>query len=234
MNKKLLLLGVAASFIFTACQKDELTEDVTNEAQLPLPKTMGVDASSKIHEPVFIDGIYASIHEPVLTGPGADIHEPVLSGGWFDCAEPYDGNGNLIVPKKDHQSYCADEYLELNKISTGGILDINAQEGVFVANTVNLHHSGVFNFMGDLTIGTEEDPQDLVINYASHFVFMGNVHVTGNLIINNGGTFEMRGEDSHDQHTFEVDGEIIVDEGAFIVDYAGDPSNLEEEHEHDH
>ncbi|APU68261.1 MULTISPECIES: hypothetical protein [Christiangramia] len=234
MNKKLLLLGMVAAMTFTACQQDEISDSITeNEAQLPLPKTVAATASTKIHEPVRLDSLSAQIHEPVLTGPGSEIHEPdwFEANAWFSCGSAYEGNGNLTVTRNKEQSYC-DHFIELNKISVGGTLNMYAEEGLHVANTVNTHYYGVFNFMGDMEIGTADDPQDLVINYGSHFVFQGNIHVTGNLVINNGGTFTMMGHD-HQDHTFIVDGDIIIEEGAILEDEAGDPSEHDADHTHE-
>ncbi|APG60698.1 hypothetical protein [Christiangramia salexigens] len=216
MYKKLLILSLASGLFFTSCQKDEISEETQTEAVINAEAKSNSDLDGKIHEPDWMEGPGAQIHEPDwMEGPGTSIHTPEWTvESWFECAEESEIPANLVVPSNKEASYSAIENATfLNKINVGGTLNVCG----FVAstNTVNLHRGGVFNFVGDMYIGSEEEPADLVINYGSHFNFAGNVMITGDLIVNNGGTLEQMG----DHAEIMVGGDIIYAEGAIVKEF---------------
>lgn len=246
MNKKLLVLGLALSFALNSCETQSVdeAEAFQNSSELSAGKDFSSEAGLKIHEP----GFTAEIHEPGFTSeihePGfiSTIHEPgwFETGSYFGCAETYAGPENLIVNKKDgNVSYSiGDENTmgHLNKINVGNA-ELTMCGRLHVHQDVNTHNNGVFTFIGLISIGTQEEPADLVINNLSHFEIGGSLHITGNLIINKGGSLDsFKFKDENGQHLdqivnyLEVEGEIIIEEG---YDYEIEGFEIVGEHDHE-
>lgn len=219
MNKKLLILGLAAGLTLGSCQKEDVSESLQTETlsagskTLEAKQTETFTSTSRIHEPVFRSGDL-----------GAYIHEPVFLGaeGFFECGDLYEGGQNLIVNKYDGEtlSYSSgEEALELKKLVVGD--DLNLCGDFAVENTVNIRWAGVLQLFGEMTIGSDEKPTDLVINHGGHLNLMGHVHVSGDLIVNDGATIEFMGEDP-DANMISVGGNIEISENAIIKDHSAD------------
>ncbi len=213
MNKQFLILAFAAGLTFSSCQKDDVSESIQTETQTTAKQKENISVStSKIHEPVFRNGDL-----------GAYIHEPVFLGaeGFFECGDVYEGKQNLIVNKYDGEtlSYSSgEETLELKKLVLGD--DLNLCGDVAVENTVNIRWAGVLQFFGEMTIGTEENPADLVINHGGHLILMGHIHVTGDVIINDGARVKFMGEEG--SNMISAGGTITVKDYAESIEYEYD------------
>lgn len=211
MNKKTLGLCLSLSVLFaTSCQKEDTAEQIQQET-LQITKTGETKVNSKIHEPVFADGIEAQIHEPIYfeNELGASIHEPIYIFSFEDCEsfDHFEGTGNLTVPSKKEESYHGE--IDLKNLNVGGTLNVC---GVLMAEKANLHRGGVVNIGGGMLVGTEES-KNLVITSGAHLNIEGDLIVKGDLILNNGATLEFVGADN----SVRVDGEVIAEEGSFIV-----------------
>ncbi len=225
MNKNLQILSLALGLAFIGCQTENISEDIHTE-DVSLSGEKISNSNFKIHEPLFVDGPGATIHEPIwIEGPSANIHEPIWIAemAWFECGEDYTGAPNLTVNKNNPAAYSSSEngMVSLKNLNVGGNLSFCGL--LAVENTVNIHRAGEFDFVGEMMIGTVEEPADLVINSGAHLNFAGNIIVTGDLIINKGATVEILGE-GHDQ-VFTVGGNTEISEHAIFVDHR--------EHDHD-
>ena len=224
MNSKLLTLGISLGLLFASCQKEADSADITTEANAA-KKTIEVKESSKIHTPEWMLGIHEpdwlGIHEPDWLA----IHTPewMSEMGYFGCGDLYEGPSNLMVNKKDgnlnYSIGSQEEMGHLEKINVGNA-ELSMCGKLHVHNTVNLHRNGVFTFIGVISIGKDDAPADLVINNYSHFALGGSLHVTGDLIINKGGSLDsyiFRDQDGNPLEGFEnyieVEGDIIIEEG---------------------
>ena len=227
MKKNLLIVSLSLGLAFTACQTDNVSEEIQlKDSSLATVENCEVSAS-KIHEPTFLDGPGAAIHEPTwLEGPTTNIHEPPLVSemSWFDCGDDYTGGPNLNINKNNPSSYSSAEtgVITLKNLNVGG--DLRLCGNYSVANTVNIHRAGEFEFVGEMMIGTKEEPADLVINSGAHLDFAGKIIVTGDLIINKGATVRMFA--GHDGFPFTVGGESNISASAFVEDHR--------DHEHQH
>lgn len=235
MNKKILMLSLGLGIFLVGCQTDSVTEELpTNEVSVAkeskdsqVNKIHEPGFTTTIHEPGLVEGPGANIHEPGwMEGPGINIHEPgwVAELAWFACGEDYTGSSNLTINKNKPSAYSSaeDDMVVLKNLNIGG--DLSFCGLLAVENTLNIHRAGVFDFAGEMFIGTEEVPADLVINSGAHLNFAGKIIVTGDLIINRGATVEIYGE-GHDV-VFEVGGNIEVSDDAIILD--------KREHDHEH
>lgn len=227
MNKKLLMLSLGLGIFLVGCQSDSVSEDMQTPEDLASQEVKKSDLSkihepgftTTIHEPGLVDGPGAEIHEPGwMEGPGTNIHEPPRIAGlaWFSCGENYTGSDNLTINKNNPSAYSSaeDDWVALKNLNVGG--DLSFCGFLAVENTVNIHRAGVFDFAGEMFIGTEEVPADLVINSGAHLNFAGKIIVTGDLIINRGATVEIYGD--LDDEVFEVGGNIEVSEDAIFED----------------
>ncbi len=222
MNKKFLILCLGAGLFFTSCQTETLSEDTqTQDLSIAKEKTSN-DLTSKFHEPDWLQGPSADFHEPDwLQTPGANFHEPDWIAGlaWFECGDKYTGDANLTVNKNNPGAYSTsadgeEGMLNLQNLNVGGDLSICGL--LSVENTVNIHRAGQFYFAGEMVIGTEEEPADLVINNGGHLNFAGKIIVTGDLIVNRKGTIEIFGGEDE---VLVVSGEVIISDEAKVEDH---------------
>lgn len=227
MNKKILILALSLGLGFSSCQTENVPEDVQTEDLSIAKEKNRTEVGLKIHEPDWVEGPGAAIHEPDwLEGPSANIHIPdwIAAMAWFQCGDEYTGNLHLTVNKNNPASYSSPEegMVNLKNLNVGG--DLSFCGYLTAENTVNIHRAGVFDFVGEMMIGTVEEPADLVINSGAHLNFAGTVIVTGDLIINRGATVEIYGEG--EEEVFIVGGNTQISENAIIEDHR--------EHTHDH
>lgn len=226
MNKKFLILALSLGLGLTSCQTEKISEDVQPEDLSVTEEKKKTDTDLKIHEPEWMEGPQAAIHEPEwMEGPQANIHEPewVAAQAWFPCGEDYTGSSNLTVNKNNPADYSSpeDNFVNLKNLNIGG--DLSFCGLLAVENTVNIHRAGVFDFVGEMMVGTGEKPSDLVINSGAHLNMAGQIIVTGDLIINRGATVEIYGEG---ETVFVVGGNIIISEDAIFENHR--------EHTHEH
>lgn len=235
MNKKVLMLSLGLGIFLVGCQADPVSEDIQTSKDLAsqevkksnLSKIHEPGFTTTIHEPGLVEGPGANIHEPGwMDGPESNIHEPgwVAELAWFSCGEDYTGSANLTINKNNPSAYSSseDDMVALKNLNVGG--DLSFCGLLAVENTVNIHRAGVFDFAGEMFIGTEEEPADLVINSGAHLNFAGKIIITGDLIINRGATVEIYGEG--EDAVFEIGGDIEVSEDAIIED--------KRDHDHEH
>lgn len=226
MNKKFAILCLGAGLFFTSCQTENISEDVTSEEVSILKEKTATQVDSKFHRPDWIVGPGAEFHEPDwIDGPTANFHRPdwIAELAWFQCGDEYDGRANLTVNKNNEAAYSSPdsgEAVKLKNLNVGGKLDFCGL--LTVENDVNLHRNAEFNFAGEMMIGTEDEPADLVINNGAHFDFAGKVYVTGNLVVNHQGTMEIYGGEGE---VLMVGGEIIMADVVKVVDHRTDEDN---------
>ncbi|AVR44665.1 hypothetical protein C7S20_04965 [Christiangramia fulva] len=196
MNKRVIMTSFVLGLLFSSCQ----TEEAINNVNLEMKTT---DISYMIHEPDF------------FTGPSAEIHEP----DWFtknnfeECNQfpEYNGSANLVVTRNDDADYHGD--FDFNSLQVAGTL--NYCGVTTVAQVVNINWAGVYTHIGQIQIGTDENPADLIVNHGGHFNLFGYVHITGDLRLNDGATLKFIGDDP-DKVFIKVDGNIIIDENAVV------------------
>lgn len=188
MHKKFLILSLFCGLAFTSCQQDNIDEEIQTENLSVMDGDSKSDINTKIHEPDWLIGPGAQIHEPDwLNGPVLNIHEPDwMVGITLDCGDDYDGSKSLVITRNNSAAYrsAEDTRVELKNLNIGG--ELNFCGLLLVENTVNIHRAGVFDFAGEMFIGTEEKPADLVITSGAHLNFAGKIYVTGDLIIEKG------------------------------------------------
>lgn len=207
------MLALVSGLFFSSCQTEDVSEATTsNDLNAKIEKTKSnPQVSVKIHEPVWLDG------------PGAYIHEPVFlsKNSFFECGPLYDGGPTLTVTRNSEISYTSgtDNIVELKNLGIGG--DFYFCGELAVENTVNVHWAGVFNMAGELTVGTHEKPADLVITHGGHLNLMGHVVVTGDLILNDGATIAYK-EGNSEEVDFEefnlidVEGDVIINGEIYV------------------
>lgn len=227
MNKKILILALSLGLGFSSCQTENVSEDVQTEDLSITKEKQHSAVGIKIHVPDWLEGPGATIHIPDwLEGPSANIHVPdwIAAMAFFECGDEYTGDLNLTVNKNNPGSYSSPEdgSLNLKNLNVGGELSFCGL--LAVENTVNIHRAGVFNYVGEMVIGTVDKPADLVITSGAHLNFAGNIIVTGDLIVNPGATIEIHGEG--DGEVFAVGGDTEISEDAIIEDHR--------EHTHEH
>ena len=222
MNKKLLVLGLSLGMAFTACQTESVSEDIqTEELSISKEKTK-TEVTTKIHNPDWM----IAIHNPDWM---IAIHNPDwMIEGHASCEglPEYDGSKNLTIPhSSDPQTYGG--LVELNKLNVGGMLTVCG--GLDVEKSVNIRHSGELSLVGIMMVGTNEEPQDLTINYGGHLNLNGTLIVTGDLILNNGSTMEFNNDLDH--NNLIVEGEIIMENPEQEI--GGEFTN-HSDHDHEH
>lgn len=222
MYKKILILCLSAGALFTSCQSESVSEEIQSEnVTLAGEKTAG-DLNSKWHYPDYLEGPGATYSEPTWsTGPTPTWHTPdwTIANALNACNgenNVYDGSANLTVnSSSDLLSYKSGETAtQLKNLNIGGELAFCGY--LEVENTVNVRRSGEFAFSGEMMIGSEEAPADLVINRGAHLHLSGTVYISGDLIINPFAEVNIHGDN---EVVFVVAGEVYIDEKAEINDY---------------
>lgn len=205
MNKRLLMIGLVSGLLFSSCQTEDVSEaGQPNNLNAKIEKTKsGPTVTSKIHEPVFLDGPSAAIHEPDWFG----------INGYEECDDfpEYEGGKTLNVTRNEDETYHGD--VDFKNINVGGNLWYCGI--INVENTVNIHWAGVFNFIGEMVVGTEEKPSDLVITHGGHLNLFGHIVVSGDFVMEDGATLHFLGGDP-EMFYIEVDGDILIDENTVI------------------
>ncbi len=199
------MLGLVTGLLFSSCQTEDVSEAASsNDLNAKVEKTKSApEVDSKIHEPVFNDGPSAQIHEPVWFS----------KNGFEECNDfpEYNGGKTLTVNQNADETYHGN--FDFKNLNIGGTLWYCGV--INVENTVNVHWAGVFNFIGEIFIGTEEVPSDLIINHGGHLNLYGHVDVSGDFVMNDGATLHFLGGDP-EMFFIEVDGDIIIDDNVVI------------------
>lgn len=221
MNKKLLVLGLIAGLAFIGCQTETVSDQVqTEELSISKEKTK-TEITTKIHNPDWM----IAIHNPDWM---IAIHNPDwMLEGYASCEglEEYTGSESLSVPHSAEPRLFGG-ITKLKNLSVGGMLSICG--GLDVEGSARIHNSGELTVVGMMMVGSNEQPQDLIINNKSHLNMNGTLIVTGNLILNRGATLEFNNDLEH--NNLIVEGEIIRDDYSFLSGQYNDHS----EHEHTH
>ncbi|MDR5591236.1 hypothetical protein [Christiangramia sp. SM2212] len=212
MNKKLLMLGLGLGVFLVGCQSDPVTEDLQSE-EVSAVKNVKETNVNKIHEPGFI----GAIHEPGF-----------LKNGFEDCDifPIYEGSKDLHVAKGEVMDFS--DHTHLENLRVAGELNICGE--IETEKNAIIRRNGEMTTVGLAIIGSEEEPKDLVINYGGHFNINGALVVTGDLIINTGGTLQFLNDDLEHNYLW-VMGEIRQAEYSFMQ---GAYNVYEEDHDHDH
>lgn len=202
MNKKLLMIGLVSGLLFSSCQTEDASNNEPNEPNI-----------QAIHEPVFIIG-----------GTIEAQSEWFNDHGFSSCDDYplYQGKSDLAVTRNDNKSFHGD--FNFSNLSVGGTLSYCGI--VNVENTVTVHWAGVLNYIGEIFIGTHEQPSNLIINHGGHLNLFGHVDVSGDFVMNDGATLHFAGGDP-DKFLIEVDGnikiadDVVMDEGIVVDKEAG-------------
>lgn len=206
------MLGLGLGVFLVGCQSDPVTENLPSE-EISAVKGVKESNVNKIHEPGFMGGI----HEPGF-----------LKSGFEDCDifPAYEGPADLHVLKGESFDY--GEEVQVENLRVAGELNICGE--INTQKDAVIRKNGVVTTVGLAIIGTEEKPKDLVINYGGHFEINGALVVTGDLIINTGGTLQFLNNDLEHNYLW-VMGEIRQADYSFLQ---GEYNLYEEEHDHDH
>jgi len=197
MNKKVLMLSLGLGIFLVGCQTDSVTEELpTNEVSLE--KESKDSQVNKIHEPGFINGI----HEPGF-----------LKNGFEDCDifPAYTGPANMNIMKGESFDY--GQKVEVQNLRVGG--DLNICGEINIEKDAIIRRNGVLKTVGLMTVGTEEKPKDLVINYGGHLEINGALIVTGDLILNTGATLQYLNADLEHNYLW-VMGKVRTAEYSFL------------------
>ncbi len=227
MNKKILMLCLTAGVLFTGCEKDSVSENLTSEQQLQLTeKGNSTDLNSKIHEPP----LTVEIHTPDWT---IAIHTPDWTRADYPtCGDlPTYDKKNLIWPSsKEKEMFGGENYVKKASIAS----DVFFCGALAIEKSANILWGGVLSMTGDMLVGTTEEPQDLTITRGGHLEMHGKLHVTGNLILKEGATmvFEPCNDVEGENHNMLiVDGEIIIEGEDTMIE--GDYTD-HSDHDHTH
>lgn len=206
------MLGLGLGVFLVGCQSDPVTENLPSE-EISVVKGVKESNVNKIHEPGFMGGI----HEPGF-----------LKSGFEDCDifPAYEGPADLHVLKGESFDY--GQEVQVENLRVAGELNICGE--INTQKDAVIRKNGVVTTVGLAIIGTEEKPKDLVINYGGHFEINGALVVTGDLIINTGGTLQFLNNDLEHNYLW-VMGEIRQADYSFLQ---GEYNLYEEEHDHDH
>lgn len=225
MNKRLLFFGLSLGLALTSCQTENVTEELEPQEVSILKEKTSNGPTTKIHDPDWM----IAIHNPDWM---IAIHNPDwMLQGYASCEglEEYTGPKNLVVPHSAEPQLFGG-ITSVNHLNVGGILSVCG--GLDVKGAAKIHNSGELTVVGMMVVGTEEEPQDLVINNKAHLNMNGTLIVTGNLILNRGATLDFNNDLEH--NNLIVEGEIIRDEYTFLTGEYTFHTEHEHDDDHDH
>ena len=216
MTKKLFILSLGLGLFLTGCETNNVSEDIQMNDSASLVKESNSEKFNKIHTPDWM------IHTPDW-----------MKEEFSDCDNfpEYTGPSTLNLAEKDNLDFGKDVMVE--NLHAGGVLNICGHLGV--ANKALVKKGGVVTISGMMSVGSEEKPKDLRINYGGHLNVRGYLVVTGDLILGNGASLHFISDNPEFENKLIVLGEVKEADyshlsGDFSISH--DLHDLEGEHEH--